>query len=157
MSKTNFAKEKLEKLGLTKLETDIFWYLLHNNQQSVYKLSKELSVPRSNMYGIINGLVKRGFVNWQVGKKDKRYVEAVKPEHLGKELQKQKDSIKEAEYTVRALAKYLSFINKEPFKTQVRYYEGREGLEQLVWNTLSCKDGNMYGYSAWDRNKLLTQ
>ena len=39
----------------------------------------------------------------------------------------------------------------------MKYYSGVEGLEQIVWNTLSSKDKNMYGYSSWDRNNFLSQ
>ena len=152
-----FVKNDLKILDLAEKEIDVYWLLLHEGTQSVYQLSKRLSIPRSTLYGIVNIMVQKGFLVWVPKGKGKRNVEAVQPATLRKNFHKKKQNILQAQKVISSLKSYIGLVKQEPFTTNVKYYSGVEGLEQIVWNTLSSRDKNMYGYSSWDRNKFLSK
>lgn len=149
-------KESLLQLNLSELEVDIYWSLLLNGRQSVYKLAKDLKIPRSSMYGYVDGLVSKGFLNWSIYKKGARQIEAVQPEKVKLVFELEKQKLSHYEDVLGDLGSFIKNLKEKPIKMDIRYYEGVSGLEQIIWNTLSCKSGNMYGLSDWDRNYYLS-
>jgi len=148
-------KEDLKKLDLEKHEIDIYWKLLNEGKMSVYKLAKELNVPRSTMYGYTATLVSRGYLTWSSVKKGKKSIEAVNPQNISRIYELEKKKIEGYQDTLQDLLQYTKIKKNNSLAMDIRYYEGVSGLEQIVWNTLSCKSGNMYGISDWDRNYYL--
>lgn len=148
-------KNDLLKLNLEDFEVDIYWALLIEGKQSVYKLAKDLQIPRSTMYGYVSTLIAKGYLVWSNTKKSVKCVEAVRPENVKRVFELEKRKIDEYENVLTDLNTFVLDLNKQPLQLNIRYYEGVEGLEQIVWNTLSCKSGNMYGFCDWDRNHYL--
>jgi len=150
-------KIDLQQLNLETHEIDIYWHLLHKDKMTVYRLAKDLKTPRSSMYGYVDALVTKGYLIWKNEKNDKRYIEAVSPEGIQLTIQNERLKLDTYEDTLNKLSTHLNLINKQPLQMNIKYYEGVKGLEQIIWNTLSCKSGNMYGLSDWDRNHYLSK
>jgi len=150
-------KTDLQNLNLETHEINIYWHLLHKDKMTVYQLAKDLKTPRSSMYGYVDALVIKGFLVWKNAKSSKRYIEAVPPEGIQLAVQKKRLKLDTYEDTLTQLSNHLELVNKQPLQMNIKYYEGVKGLEQIIWNTLSCKSGNMYGLSDWDRNHYLSK
>lgn len=152
-----FSKKKLYNLNLSEREVEVYWKLLHEGAQSVYKLSKELSIPRSTMYGVVNRMVQKGFAVWIEARRGKRKVKPTDPEILMKKIKEKEQKLKKGKEVVNSIKTYMEVLSSEPFTTNVKYYEGEKGLQQIIWNTLKCKSGKMYGYSSWERHRYLSK
>lgn len=153
----SISKELLNNIGLEKGEIEPYWYLLNCGKEiSVYTLAKELKISRSTMYGIANSLVRKGFVVWISKEKENRYLKVSSGVGLDRLILTEKRKVESYTSSISEISKYIASATQNPFETHVKYYSGVEGLEQIIWNTLSAK-GDMYGYSSWDRNTLLSK
>lgn len=150
------TKKDLTNLNLTKREIDIYWHLLHHGKMTVYKLAKDLNIPRSTVYGIVNSLISSGYLNSTATSKNKSFYDAIKPDQLILQIEKENEELQEQKNILSNLAIQIQNLGQSPLEMNIKYYEGESGLEQIIWNTLNCKSGNMYGISDWDRNHYLS-
>lgn len=142
-------KQNLINLGLSSDEANVYVHLLNLKSDSVYKISQAVHEPRTNVYRICQSLVDKNFCEWVVVDKSKQ-IKALHPKQLDF-LKIQKES--ELEVISQSLNNLEKMINIDVLgaaKTEVRYYQGAEGMKQMMWNSLKAKDIT-FGYSQFGR------
>jgi sugar-specific transcriptional regulator TrmB len=141
--------ENLEKLGLNTSEVDVYYELLNNDKISVMQLSKKLGVPRTTLYRICESLVKRGFATWIITNNGKD-IKPVSPKSLDFLIEEEKAKLKEIDSSVKNLQEMSQQILHNVPKTEIKYFQGRDGMRQIIWNTLKAEN-EIFGYSEFGR------
>ncbi len=122
----------LKQLNFSDKEIDVYLAALKLGKGSISELAKKAGIKRPTTYVILEKLKELGLVSFSVQKKKKVFL-VEKPEKLLKliELEKEKTEEKEKELK-KNLPKLKSLIKKETLIPIIRYYEGKEG----IWNIL---------------------
>lgn len=141
----------LNTLGLTDPESRIYLLLLSGKPTSVMSLSQKSGLPRTTVYRLCESLTDKKFAEWIVKRQGKK-IKAVSPQSLDYILEAKKQELDQINQAVGQLKKSLSFPAPGFAQTQVRYYHGKEGCKQLIWNTLKA-DREICGYTVFLRDK----
>lgn len=141
--------ENLKKLGLDDREIEVYLTLLNKESFTIWRLSKDSGVPRSTVYRVVEDLVSKKFAEWVVGHKV-QMVKAVRPKDLGSLVEEKKSEYESARESLETLQGMVKDVMSEVPQTQVRYYQGKDGLKQLLWNSLKA-DKEVFGYSEFGR------
>lgn len=130
---------KFEKLGLSQSEALILSHLAELPEVNVTNLSKRTSIPRGSIYRYLFELEQKGFIEWIFDTKGKKVsianLSALRHliEESRKELDQKEDLLKQITQEV-ALKRELS-----TYTPVIRHFEGKEGVKQLIWNTLEAE------------------
>lgn len=145
----------LLELGLTPKQIDIYLLLLQGGSLRVSDMVRALAMPRSSVYESLKGLFEFGLIEEVVENSFKRIraypLSAMRRnlEEKIKDLEEKSSRLDEIEKTIAALPG-----NDRGLPTVVRYYKGRAGARQLLWNTLKSTD-RLYVYSEWGRGQYV--
>jgi sugar-specific transcriptional regulator TrmB len=139
----------LQKLGLNELEARIYASLIDIPSQTALQLSRSLAIPRTSVYDTLVRLGERGLITRLVKTKSTAYkaspISAFTPI-----LKQQQDHIESMSSALSALESQLKTKNNTPQNTEVRYYQGAEGMRQMIWNSLRA-EREIVGYSVFGR------
>ncbi|MFH1290806.1 MAG: helix-turn-helix domain-containing protein [Nanoarchaeota archaeon] len=124
--------QTLGELGLGNEETSVYITLLKLGSSLASKISEETRINRSQVYQILDKLIKKGFVGYVI-KNNKRYYNPVNPEKLI-EIQK------EREEKLKSILPQLSslFVPSEN-KPMVEILEGKEGIKTILNDLIRTK------------------
>ncbi len=150
---TTDIKKSLTYLDLSETEIDVYLTLLSHRVLSLSEISKITDIPRTTVYRLAEALVKKKLAEWVVYQRGKklRAIATSKLERKIKEAENDLEKIKEAIDNIQNYSKNI--ITNLPL-TQLRYYKGKEGMKQLIWNTLDAKE-EIVGYSVYGRTKVV--
>ncbi len=130
----------LQNLGLSKREAEIYLALLELNEALPSVIAKKVNQKRPTCYLVLEKLRDRGLAS-SVKKKGIIYYQAVKPDYF---LEKERLRAQELEKTLAslssALPELLSLHQKYTATPQMSVYYGKEGLIQIMEDTLSTKE-----------------
>ncbi len=128
--------ERLQGLGLSKKESEIYLALAKKQDATANELAKETSTNRTVCYNTLQKLVERGIVAFS--KKEKvRVFSIANPESLLSDLREKEDLAKE-------LIKNLKKLKKQhASKKSVEVFEGINGLKQIFNEIRDCKELNV--------------
>ncbi|MFH1770543.1 MAG: helix-turn-helix domain-containing protein [archaeon] len=116
--------EKLQKLGLTEKESQIYLTLVRKGLSSGNDIAKETSSQRSVSYNILQKLVEKGLVNYVI--KDKKRVYSISdPKSILSDI-REKEVI--ANDLIKEIEKQKAVLQS---KNKVEVYEGLEGLKVI--------------------------
>lgn len=152
-----FNPQALSILGLSEIDIRIYLHVLKSGTQSVYRIAKELQISRSTMYGLVTQLVHKGLLAWVYQNNKSKYVSAVEPKDLKHIVDEKRHEANEINDSLHLVQQYIDTTRNTSFFTDVRYFTGAKGLEQIVWNTLESKENAICGYSAFNRNDYLSK
>lgn len=144
--------QDLKNLGLDKNEALVYIDLCQTDETSILDLSKSTNIPRTTVYRIAETLVEKRFAEWVVKHKAK-YLKATPPDSLIFLVKKKKSELETVKDSVKNLQELLNINFTQVPKTQIRYFQGREGIKQQIWNTLNAKD-EILGYSEFGRRDI---
>ena len=144
-------KQKLNLLGLSDKQAEIYLLLLKQGITSLLGLSRRTTINRTTIYRIVEDLKKLNLVEEVVDDRGTK-VKAVKPENLQLLLTQKETELNLLKNHLPDLISVLSAIKDKPSpSTQVVYFRGLTGLKQLLWNTLKAKTGVVgYGFKDWN-------
>ncbi len=152
MVDSNDIKQNLINLGLDENEVTVYIELLNSDSQSILEVSKAVNIPRTTVYRLCEKLVDKKFAEWIIHENSQR-IKAVRPLHLKFLIEEKKTELEITENALTTLQSMISEnINSLP-KTEVRYYQGKEGLKQMIWNCLRAKK-EVVGYSVYGRREV---
>jgi sugar-specific transcriptional regulator TrmB len=141
----------LTDLGLTKTEAKIY-FALGREDKTVMDLSKEVEVARTSVYAGLEKLLEVGLVEKIVEYKRQKYrrasVEMFKSIVLAEE-----ERVEKMRKSVVDLQEILA-IKSDKIKTEVRYYHGRQGFQQMMWNALAANKESV-GWSEFGRVEVV--
>ncbi|MFH1280829.1 MAG: helix-turn-helix domain-containing protein [Candidatus Beckwithbacteria bacterium] len=144
-------KQKLNLLGLSDKQAEIYLLLLKQGLTSLLELSRLSLINRTTIYRIIEDLKKINLVEEVLDDRGAK-VKAVKPENLQLLLAQKETELSVLKNNLPDLISDLSAIKDQPSpSTQVVYFRGQNGLKQLLWNVLKAKKEHIgFGYSDWN-------
>jgi sugar-specific transcriptional regulator TrmB len=96
-------------------------------------------MPRVNCYHTLENLAEKGLVNF-VTKNKVRYFSAEPPQKIVNILEGR------ATYARKVMPELLSITNTLALKPKIKYYEGMEGVKNILLDTLTAKK-ELLGYS----------
>lgn len=130
----------LQKLGLSKREAEIYLALLELNEALPSTLAKKVGQKRPTCYLTLEKLQTRGLSS-SVKKKGLLYYQATKPDYF---LEKERARAQELEKTLTsltsALPELLALHQKFTATPQMSVFYGKEGLIQVMEDSLSSKE-----------------
>lgn len=146
-------KQNLKILGLNKSEISVFLALLSKGIMSMTQLSKVTNIPRTTVYRICENLADKKFIEWIIDQRGYK-AKAVRVEMLNFLIQDKKSELESIQKALKNLKFIVKFSPKNLPATQVRYYKGKSGMKQLIWNTLKAKK-IIIGYSIYGRKEIV--
>jgi HTH-type transcriptional regulator, sugar sensing transcriptional regulator len=133
-------KDKLEKLGFSTKEADVYLALLELGSAIVSDVAKRSGINRSTAYILLESLVEKGFVSISE-KNNVKLFSVTPPERLIQYLQdavkKQTELVGLAHNLLPELKSLYVGIGPKP---RVQFFEGTEGLKTAYEDTLSAKE-----------------
>jgi len=144
----------LNRLGLSKNEVTLYLTLIGVEADTVLELSKKTSISRSTVYNTVKSLVAKGFAEWIVEQHRKK-VRVVRPSQLDFIVNEKKNEFLVAKSSIGELQTMISDQASRSAQTQVRYYQGKAGMKQMLWNSLKAK--KVIGYSEFGRIDIVGQ
>jgi sugar-specific transcriptional regulator TrmB len=146
-------KQNLKLLGLNESEIRVYSQLISKELSSMTQLSKSTGIPRTNIYRICEELVKKNLARWTVDQRGKK-IEIVNIRTLDRIIHKKELELEKTKSAVGNLQSLFKATSKNLPLTELRYYKGKEGMKQLIWNTLQAKNEIM-GYSVYNRREII--
>jgi len=155
--------QQLEAFGLNPTEAAIYLHLVSKQAKTILEIARDLGLPRTSVYDNAIKLAEKGLVQKIVTFKSQK-LQAYPLSILQASLDKQKAQVDELQQKLTTLEMSLAHTLATPTSTEVRYYYGQKGFQQMMWNALKAKDG-IVGYSQFGRlevvgnefNKKLTE
>ena len=145
----------LKEIGLTDAEIKIFIELSKLDSAMASEISKKVGIYRTNVYDILDALIKKGLVSYII-KSNKKHFIASKPQKLLDYLKEREEKIKEQEIQINELIPLILKL-KQPKEEELKaeIYRDKEGLKTLLNDMLDAKKTIFYlGYSAIAKNIL---
>lgn len=150
--------KKVEGLGLTEKQSQVYIALLSNGPSTADQISKFTKLNRSTTYVQIEFLMVEGLVSkFKDGKKTKFNAES--PVTLEDYLKKQAQDLKSREVTATSLIPdLLGLFQAAEDKPLVRYFEGKQGLTKVREGILKSKSKEYYAAASVDHlNNIYTK
>ncbi len=139
-------KDILNELGLTKTQAEIMAYLLEFGEAKASVIAQKTSIPRGVAYKGLDELLALGLVE----KQEKGKIALFRSEHPAKLEKIIENKEKEANQARQRLAGLLpelvSMYNLANNKPGIYFYEGDEGIEQVLNDSLESKT-EIYTYA----------
>ena len=144
----------LENLGLNKKEAAIYLATLELGEASALNITKKAGIQRTYFYDLSGRLIALGLLR-QIKKGKKRFFTALEPDKLLDLEEKKLKNLQEA------LPQLKSLFNTKGQKSKIFYYEGLEGIRQIINDSLSFKSEVLFFETpqvvALDQQKLLKE
>lgn len=134
--------ESLEKIGLTKAEAKVYLTLIELKETQTGAICKRTGIPSSNIYFILDSLIKKGFVSCRLQNNIKVFMPS-SPEILSELFKEKQKKIEEEAKQINYLISDLKekHIEKESF-SKYRYFEGMVSIKSL-WRELTYSLKNL--------------
>ena len=129
----------LSELGLTEEEARVYLAVLELGGSYVSSIAKKAKVHRVVCYKVLDDLARKGLVSAFTKNKIKHY-SVISPEIL---IKKQEERLRTAQ---EILPELLSFTKALAYKPKIEYYEGTEGMKNIIEDTLTAED-EILGYT----------
>lgn len=124
--------KELEAIGLSEKEARVYLTVLEVGQATVQEIGKKADVNRATTYVILDSLMTKGLIaTFGEGKKGLYIAEA--PHGLNNIIREQEEELEKRDAQLDLLMPELhSLYNLHPNKPEVKFYEGKEGLKQML-------------------------
>ncbi len=142
----NKIKTVFKLFGLDDRQSEISETLIKFGPQSVLAIARRTAIPRTTVYRYLETMHKHGLVEKIVKQYSTEYsfISLPKLDHLMAEKAQTVDAAKNAYGDLRELLASQHAQNR--LDTEVKFYEGKDGVKQLVWNSLKAKN-EVVGYA----------
>lgn len=128
-----------ERLGLTEVEGKVYVALLELGGGFVSVVARFAKLPRVNCYHTLEKLAEKGLVS-HITKGKVRYYAPESPQKIVNILEGKMS------YARKLLPELLSITNTLALKPKIKYYEGIEGVKNIMEDTLTAQK-EILGYS----------
>lgn len=141
-------RKVFNQIGVSNKHMVIYEALLASANMTPLKLAHITHLNRSSVYRYLEELRERGLVELILRGKSSSY--AASPEGLSQYLVKEEVRLSELKQTIPSLLRSFE-TRRGTTESEVRYYHGREGLKQMLWNLISSgQDYVGLGYDDWN-------
>lgn len=132
--------EILQSLDLNEVEIKIYLALLENDKLGITGISEVINLSRTNVYNYVENIENLGLISKVPDSATLKY-QAVSPEKILEVLNHKKNNLKSKIKDFEKLLPELKNLESEKNPTQVKMYEGQEGLKRIIQNLI--KDENL--------------
>lgn len=136
---------ELEEVGLSKQEAKTYLGLLELREAKTGPLCEKTRIHSSNIYPILESLIKKGLVNYQIKNNIKIY-SASNPESLKQILKEKEEKFKQQKESIENLIIDLKKRSVQTDNQEYKYFEGISGVKSLweeINNLLPTLDKNI--------------
>lgn len=144
-------KTILQKIGLTDKDANVYLACLELGTQPASVIAKRAGLKRPTTYLILESLLKRGLVSEYTGSNVK-YFTAVEPQYLLSFVEKQRRELMAHQRELEQfIPQFQALTNPYSVSPKVKFYEGVEGIERVMEDTLTAEKTGILTYSSIDR------
>ena len=145
------TSSQLRELGLSENEAKVYLAMLELGPATVLEIAAKALMNRPTVYVQIESLKQRGLVSTQSKGKKQIFI-AESPSQLESMLEREQKNLEvKKEELSRMLPDLTTMFNLSDQKPQVRYFEGKAGLEKMRDEFLKTKEKIIYGISSIDQ------
>jgi sugar-specific transcriptional regulator TrmB len=128
----------LTPFGLSSEESRIYLHLLQNGIKTALQISRELRVARTKVYRILDKLADRSLVVQLLEGRGLKF-QAQSPKQLELLIKDREHQLQALKSSAPTIFQELAQLEKpRPISSQIRRYQGVEGLKQVTWNSLKA-------------------
>lgn len=136
---------QLKNIGLADKEAKVYMAMLELGPASVLEISAKAGINRPTAYVQIESLKKMGLVSAQTKGKKQLFM-AESPEQLDVMVRREVAMARSRqEQLEEVLPELKTLFNLADEKPQVRFFEGKQGLERMQQDFLTCKQKELMG------------
>lgn len=133
------------KLGLEAEIADIYLALHAHGPQTISELSRSSKVERTRIYRLIDKLLESNLVEVETHYK-RGIIKAAPIANLHILITQKEQELKSLQDELGLIQQVLARNSLSSPATRVQFYQGREGIRQMLWNELNAK-GEIVGYN----------
>lgn len=133
------------KLGLEPEIADIYLALHAQGPQTISELSRSSRIERTRIYRLIDKLLESNLIEVETHYK-RGIIKAAPITNLHILISEKEQELKSLQDELGLIEKVLARNSLSSPATRVQFYQGREGIRQMLWNELSAK-GEIVGYN----------
>ncbi len=122
----------LKELGLSETESKIYLILMKRGSSTIWDISQESGIYRSNVYNALNRLTDKGLVS-SIEKNKKRFFEGVNPKILLRLVEKKRAA-------AEGLIPRLNVLKEFSDENKAQIYNGTKAFMELLYNFLEYKE-----------------
>jgi len=139
MKKELAVKQQLKIIGLSDNEVSVYIALLEIGRGTVSQISRKASINRTTGYDVLNRLVFKKLVSIS-GKEPKQEYLAESPDQIEKLISSEFEKMKYGLEQAKEIIPKLKSIHNIFGRSQVKFYEGTDGLKQVYEDTLTSHE-----------------
>ncbi|MFA5926260.1 MAG: helix-turn-helix domain-containing protein [Parcubacteria group bacterium] len=124
---------QLQDVGLNENEAKIYLAALELGQTTVSRIARKSGIKRTTVYLSLENLKEKGLIS-MVQTKGRSIFYAEDPRNLERLMEERKERIAKL---VPQLLAFTNIIDKNP---QIRFFEGKEGIKEVLKDTLNYPD-----------------
>jgi len=143
----------LLKIGLTEGEAKVYLALSETGSSTVGPIINKSGVAYSNIYDILNRLIKKGIVSFIIKNKTKHF-QAASPSNLIQYLDKKQEQIIKDKETLTKILPDLEKLQEIKSKQEAEVFIGKKGLRtayEKLFKNASKKDEILFFYIHNDK------
>lgn len=152
----NELNNYLVKLGLTSDEALLYLSLIEKGEGTPLSISRATGINRTKVYRLLEQMQSAKLIVQEIDENGTR-VSPAPVEHLQELLREKQHNIEELNEAWEEVSKGIEQIsNEKGSETRVKFYRGRTGIEQMVWNSLKASS-EIVGYTFRDLSYFVGQ
>lgn len=131
-------QEKLVKIGLSERESQVYIAALELGPTGALQIARKTGINRPVVYNVLDTLKRRGLIEIQLHGLKQKFAPA-NPDQFDAIISEHKKIFSDA------LPELLALYNLKGVKSQIKYYEGIEGIKTVYETTLrEIRSGDAY-------------
>ncbi|MFG1374979.1 helix-turn-helix domain-containing protein [Xanthobacter oligotrophicus] len=131
-------EEKLAKIGITGKLFKLYLAAVELGEAPVQEVAARAGLARTTAYDVLERLEQEELIRIEE-RAGRRFVVAEDPVGMLQRLELRKQVITDVMPQIRSL------YNRAKGKPQIRFYEGEEGINTVLWDTLTCQSKTLCG------------
>lgn len=142
-------KNYLTELGLESEQATVYLSLIEKGEGTPLSISRHTGINRTKVYRLLEDMEREKLVVQEIGDNATR-VSPAPVEQLQEILRKKQVRVAELTKNWTGVVGALDQMSAEhKSETKVKFYHGKSGIEQMVWNVLKAKN-EIVGYTFRD-------
>lgn len=134
-------KDIINRLGLTEVQAEIFNSLLSDGPDKASSLAKRVKRPRGVAYKGLDELANLGLIEKSEKKPGAAIYSALHPANLDILLNRREEKLnRDRQHFQEGLPQLISAYNMRSDRPGLRFYEGEEGIQKALEDTLTSKE-----------------
>lgn len=145
----NYLAQKLTRLGLSTLESQVYLGLLERQLTTAGALAKHLGHKRSTVYTILDSLIEKGLAS-QTQVEHVKHFQAESPSRIADFLDKQREQLEAKEDIYKSIEEDLNKLTERQIQPpKVSIYEGKKGVDTLLMKNLDDEPTQVYVFGEY--------